>query len=151
MSANRNQEVPSHLQSPPPHFVETFDLSLHIPTGQLDLIDTLILDSKKELFGSLLIENDTIRKVEQELRNADPTFAKQESSAITPTIASVFNIHEIFAIYLLRNLRLRELREILLRQLNFFCSIEKRIAKDVSLVCDLKISLLMQMTIAREA
>ena len=47
-----------------------------------------------------------------------------------PTIASVFNEHEIYSMLLLRNIRLRQLRHILLCQMNFFRSIEKRVTLD---------------------
>jgi hypothetical protein len=51
---------------------------------------------------------------------------------LQPTIATLFTENEIYSILLMRNMRLRELRDILLKQLNFFRSIEKRITNDVS-------------------
>jgi hypothetical protein len=65
---------------PEVHLHKTFNLGMVVPDGHLDQIDTLILDAKKELFGSLLQENEDIRKIEQELINADPSYAKNFTS-----------------------------------------------------------------------
>jgi hypothetical protein len=76
-----NQQKESKFEVEPEiHFHKTFDLGMAVPDGHLDVIDTDILDAKKELFGKLLAENEEIRKVEMELLNADPTYSKNFTS-----------------------------------------------------------------------
>jgi hypothetical protein len=62
------------------HFHKGFNLGMCIPNGRLDLIDTCIIDSKKDFLDSILKDNDEIQKIEQELINADPSYTQQASN-----------------------------------------------------------------------
>ena len=90
-----------------------------------------ILDLKKQEYGAILKNNSDNQKLEQELLVADPTRKFDQSVYIVPTVASVFGDHEVLAYFQLRYIKIRDLRNKLIRQFNFFRSIEKRLALDV--------------------
>ncbi|KAJ3327154.1 hypothetical protein HDU76_012304 [Blyttiomyces sp. JEL0837] len=110
---------------------QTFDLSMMVPDGRERLSDRKVLDGKKQHFGQILRANDEARMVEQELLNVDPNRTTSSLTLIEPTVATIFAEHEVMSFVQLRYLRLRELRDILRRQLNFMRSIEKRINLDI--------------------
>ncbi|TPX37057.1 hypothetical protein SmJEL517_g00863 [Synchytrium microbalum] len=118
-----------NAESDEPRLSKPFDLGILIPDARAEKTNDLwVLDEKKKQFGVLLARNDEIRQIEQEMSGLHG--AKVTSRAIDPTIATIFAEHEIHAFVLLRYLKLREVRSTLLRQMNFFRSVEKRVSVD---------------------
>ncbi|KAJ3128094.1 hypothetical protein HK098_005148 [Nowakowskiella sp. JEL0407] len=93
-----------------------------------ELVKTDVLDAKKAQFESTLRVDEEMRKLENDL--VSEKAKKRNETKSTPSIASLFAEHEIVPFLQLRHLRLRELRSILLHQLNLFRSIERRINLD---------------------
>lgn len=127
----------AHDYKPPiengePRHANCFDYGMKIPTGKSNEIDnSQILDPKKHSYAQILKENIDCKKLEQEISNADPTRVFDASNYITPTVASVFAEHEILAWLQLRHIKIREARIKLVRQFNFFRSVEKRLTFDM--------------------
>ncbi|KAJ3231446.1 hypothetical protein HDU81_003753 [Chytriomyces hyalinus] len=90
---------------------QTFDLGMMLPDGRDHLSDHHVLDAKKQTYGLILKTNEEIENAEQD----DPSKKSK---------------HEVNSYFLLRFCRIRELRNTLRLQLNFFRSIEKRINQD---------------------
>jgi hypothetical protein len=112
-------------------FPKVFDLGFKIPTVADEERTEHILAEKRLAYGLILQSNEENRKIEAELISADQGGTFDQSSYITPTIASVFAEHEILAYYQLRFIKIREFRIKLLRQMNFFRSIERRITLEM--------------------
>ncbi|KAJ3033499.1 hypothetical protein HDV00_006315 [Rhizophlyctis rosea] len=108
--------------------LKPFDAGMHVPDGGRPGVGVTVLEGKKQVFGMILRSNAELRAVEQELTSADPE--RVVRSAVEPTISTIFAEHEVYAFFQLRHIRLRELRMKLLRQLNFFRSVEKRLTLD---------------------
>ncbi|KAJ3291858.1 hypothetical protein HK104_005749 [Borealophlyctis nickersoniae] len=113
----------------PLRLLKPFDLGMQIPNGRIRIGELTVLEGKKQQFGLTLRNNAELLKVEQELLREDPGRILGPHPK-EPTIATLFAEHEIYAFLQLRHIRLRELRAKLLRQLNFFRSVEKRITLD---------------------
>ncbi|KAI8608274.1 hypothetical protein BC830DRAFT_19898 [Chytriomyces sp. MP71] len=110
-----------------PRLPETFDLSMMIPDGRDHLSDFQVLDGKKHMYGLILKNNEDLRIAEQDL----PASERSTNLMIDPTVATIFAEHEVNSYLLLRFCKIRELRNTLRLQLNYFRSIEKRINLDV--------------------
>ncbi|TPX51275.1 hypothetical protein SeLEV6574_g00407 [Synchytrium endobioticum] len=113
-----------------PRSSRPFDLGMLMPDAKGDKpSDIWVLDERKIQFGTLLARNDELRQIEEEMSGIHG--AKVPTRVADPTIATIFAEHEIHAFVLLRYLKLRDVRSVLLRQLNFFRSVEKRVNVDV--------------------
>ncbi|KAJ3269943.1 hypothetical protein HDV01_000789 [Terramyces sp. JEL0728] len=108
-----------------------FDFGLNIPTGDYENMNEYILNEKKVAYGSILKHNEDTRKLEIEIANADPTNVFDTSIYVNPSLASVFAEHEVLGFVQLRFVKIREFRTKILRQFNFFRSIEKRLVVDM--------------------
>ena len=117
-----------------PRSHKVFDFGMKIPDCHEEIEQRQILDAKKQAYGMILKANAESKKLEQEILNADPTRGFDPSNYIDPTIASVFAEHEVYAFFQLRHIKIREARLKLVRQFNYFRSIEKRITLDVILI-----------------
>jgi hypothetical protein len=115
-------------------YPKLFDMGFKIPTGNFEDRTDHILAEKKLAYGVILKTNEDTRKLEMEILNADPNKVFDKSNYIVPTVASVFAEHEVLGFQQLRYIKVREFRIKLLRQLNFFRSIEKRLAMDISAI-----------------
>lgn len=127
---NREQKKdtePLELRHP-----KLFDLSLKIPNGNYENKMGNILAEKRIAYAQILKANEDTKKLELEIKNADPNSEFDESNYITPTIASIFAEHEMLAYFELRFVRIRDFRIRILRQLNFFRSIQKRLVIDLA-------------------
>ncbi|KAJ3131653.1 hypothetical protein HK100_006142 [Physocladia obscura] len=105
---------------------ETFDLGMMLPDGRDHLSDHHVLDGKKQMYGQILKTNEEFRAAEQDLGTE-----RKHNSIVEPTISTIFAEHEVNSYMLLRLCRIRELRNILGRQLNFFRSVERRVNFDL--------------------
>ncbi|KAJ3015420.1 UNVERIFIED_CONTAM: hypothetical protein HDU68_012744 [Siphonaria sp. JEL0065] len=108
---------------------ESFDLGMMVPDGRDHLSDFHVLDGKKQNYGQILKTNEDLVEASQE--NGGDASKKAIPGVIEPTIATVFAEHEINSYMMLRLCRIRELRNTLRGQLNFFRSIEKRVNIDL--------------------
>ncbi|KAJ3307179.1 hypothetical protein HDV03_002690 [Kappamyces sp. JEL0829] len=124
---HKKEGEPQEIRHP-----KLFDLSLKIPTGNYENQVGHILAEKKLAYASILKANEDTRKVELEIANADSSKIFDESNYIVPTVASIFAEHEVLTFFQLRFVKIRDARIKLLRQLNFFRSVEKRLAIDVA-------------------
>lgn len=111
--------------------VKAFDFGMKIPDGRHVIDNSQILDSKKQAYGSIIQSNIDNKRLEQEILSADPSRTFDSSNFIVPTIASVFAEHEVLAFLELRHIKIREARIILLRQFNFFRSVERKLSIDL--------------------
>ena len=111
--------------------VNFFDFGMKLPALVAEEEFSHILDLKKQEYGAILKSNSDNQKLEQELLIADPSRKFDQAVYIVPTVASVFGDHEVLAYFQLRNIKIRDLRNILIRQFNFFRSIERRLTLDV--------------------
>lgn len=112
-------------------YPKLFDFSFKIPNGNYEDKTDHILAEKKLAYGEILKLNEDARKLELEIANVDPSKIFDPANYIVPTIASVFAEHEVLGFQQLRFIKIREFRIKLLRQLNWFRSIEKRIIMDL--------------------
>ncbi|KAJ3313302.1 hypothetical protein HDV04_002286 [Boothiomyces sp. JEL0838] len=108
-----------------------FDFGLNIPKGDYEDLNEYILNEKKVAYGMILKHNEDTRKLEMEIANADPTNVFDTSIYVNPSLASVFAEHEVLGFLQLRYVKIRQFRSKILRQLNFFRSIEKRLVVDM--------------------
>jgi hypothetical protein len=108
-----------------------FDFGLKIPTADYDNNVDHILAEKKLAFAHILKANEDTKKLELEIANADASKVFDESNYIVPTLSSVFAEHEVLCYFQLRFLKIRDARIKVLRQLNFFRSVEKRLTVDL--------------------
>ena len=91
-----------------------------------------VLDAKRLFYSALCQKNEEIKRIEQELLEIDPTRAGSVRQQMEQTtISRVFGEHEIISFMQLRDIRNRELRSILLHQLNFFRSVQRKLEFDV--------------------
>ncbi|KAJ3000741.1 hypothetical protein HDV02_003543 [Globomyces sp. JEL0801] len=126
------QSIDHKNSGDPPELRHTkqYDFSFEIPKGNYDDYNDFILKDRKVSYGMILKANEDTKKLEIEIANADPTKVFPQSNYISPTIASVFAEHEVLGFCQLRYIKIRDYRNKILRQLNFFRSIEKRIVMD---------------------
>jgi hypothetical protein len=113
-------------------YPKLFDLGFKIPEPEYHDRTDHVLAEKKLAFGLILKSNEETKKIEQEIANADPTKKFDISNYIDPTMASVFAEHELLAFFQLRFIKIREYRIKVLRQLNFYRSIERRLVLEVN-------------------
>ncbi|ORY43775.1 hypothetical protein BCR33DRAFT_247997 [Rhizoclosmatium globosum] len=111
-----------------PRLPESFDLGMMVPDGRDHLSDHHVLDGKKQNFGQILRANEELNNADQDTSELNK---RQNPASVDPTIATIFAEHEINSYFMLRFIRIREYRNILRTQLNFFRSIEKRINVDL--------------------
>ncbi|KAJ3322787.1 hypothetical protein HDV06_002648 [Boothiomyces sp. JEL0866] len=111
--------------------VKLFDFGLNIPKGDYEDINEYILNEKKVAYGMILKHNEDTRKLEIEIANADPTNVFDTTIYVNPSLASVFAEHEVLGFLQLRYVKIRQFRSKILRQLNFFRSVEKRLVVDM--------------------
>jgi hypothetical protein len=123
----QNRELKSDLDGEI-RYPKLFDFGFQIPTPDFTNRTEHILNEKKIAYGVIIKTNEDTRKLELEILNADPSKTFDKSNYITPTIASIFAEHEVLGYQQLRFIKTRELRLKVLRQLNYFRSIEKRIS-----------------------
>lgn len=108
-----------------------FDLGMLLPLPVEDTSQSRTLEAKWEHLSEIEKNNEELKKLEEEMLKSDPNSAGLAvSKIVTPVVASVFAEHEVTSFMQLRYLKLRELRSTLLRQMNFFRSIQKRIVND---------------------
>jgi hypothetical protein len=137
----------AHEYKPPaettdPRHTKAFDFGMKIPDGRSIVDNTQILDSKKHAYGIIIKLNQDNKRLEQDMLNADPNRIFDSNKCIytdinldiVPTIASVFAEHEVLAWMQLRHIKIRESRIKLVRQFNFFRSIERRLSLDMERV-----------------
>jgi hypothetical protein len=124
---NKLDQEPFDLRHP-----SMFDFGLNIPDGRYQNFTDLILFEKKLMYGNILKLNEDTSKLEQEIKNADPSKVFDQSNYVTPTIASVYAEHEVYGYLQLRLIKIRDFRIKILRQLNYFRSIERRITMEIS-------------------
>ena len=126
----QNREQKKEAESHEPRHPKLFDHSLKIPSVGYENLRDHILAEKRLAYGQILKANEDTKKLELEILNADASKDFDPSNYITPTVASVFAEHEMLAFFQLRYMRTRDFRIKILRQLNFFRSIEKRLVMD---------------------
>ncbi|KAJ3056732.1 hypothetical protein HK097_004593 [Rhizophlyctis rosea] len=115
----------------PQRLLKPFDLGMMVPDGGVARgLGSTVLEGKKQVFGSVLRSNAEMRMVEQEVIGVGEDGDRSGRVIVEPTVSTIFAEHEIYAFFQLRHIRLRELRMKMLRQLNFFRSVEKRVNLD---------------------
>jgi hypothetical protein len=118
-------------ESADPRHAKVFDFGIKIPDSSPEVHNNRVLDYKKQAYGLILKANADSKKLEQEIKNADPNREFDASNYIVPTVASVFAEHEVLAWLQLRHIQIRNARIKIVRQYNFFRSTQKRLALDV--------------------
>jgi hypothetical protein len=126
----QNRDQKKEFENNEPRHPKLFDQSLKIPSVNYENRIEHILAEKRLAYGQILKANEDTKKLELEIMNADASKDFDPSNYITPTVASIFAEHEMLAFFQLRQIRIRDFRIKVLRQLNFFRSIEKRLVMD---------------------
>ncbi|KAJ3344282.1 hypothetical protein HDU93_000072 [Gonapodya sp. JEL0774] len=108
-----------------------FDLGSLVPDpARPRLNEGRSLDAKKRKLAEMIAKNSELREIVEEIGDDDGAEAI-EANIREPTTTLLFAEHELVTFSLLRHIRLGELRDILLRQLNFNRSVERRLAIDL--------------------
>ncbi|KAJ3088326.1 hypothetical protein HK102_009028 [Quaeritorhiza haematococci] len=77
--------------------IRDFNLGMMMPEGDDRLENLTVLNAKKEHYGTILKNNDEIRKIHQELAMVDPSRASTLQTIIEPTVATIFSVHEVYS------------------------------------------------------
>lgn len=126
----QSHEYKMSQESADPRNAHVFDFGMKIPDGSPEMPNSRVLDSKKQAYGVILKANAESKRLEQEIKHADPNREFDASNFISPTVASIFAEHEVHAWLQLRHIKIRNSRIQIVRQLNFLRSVQRRFVLD---------------------